>query len=166
MSLARSLMAWTRMRLASLMTGASSLEAASWSRLTSSTVSLATSRLSASASASRLLLRVLDDVLHGAALGGVNGVQLVDDGLFRGDQRRDFQLGDALDIVHGQDVERVGHGQEQLVVQPGDGQDFVIVRHVARHQVRHFRRNADAGEIDRRGVQDAAHADDQVVSVT
>ena len=49
-----------------------------------------------------LFLRILDDVFHRTAFGGVNGVELVGDGLFGGDERSDFQLGDALDVVDGQ----------------------------------------------------------------
>ena len=96
-----------------------------------------------------LLLRVLDDVLHAAALGGVDVVELVEDGFFRGDQGRDLQPGDAPDVVNGQHVQRVGHRQEQLVLQPRHGDDLVVVSHFARHQVRHFERDGEAGEIDR-----------------
>ena len=79
-----------------------------------------------------LLLGVLDDVLHAAALGGIDVVELVEDGLFRGDQRGDFQPGDAPHVVDGQHVERVGHRQEQLVLQPRDRDDLVVVGHFAR----------------------------------
>ena len=51
----------------------------------------------------------------------------------------DLQLGDALDVVEGQDVQRIGHRQEQLVLQARDGHHLVIVRHFARQQVGDFR---------------------------
>ena len=109
-----------------------------------------------------LLLGVLDDVLHAAALGGVDVVELVEDRLFRGDQRRHFEPGDAPDIVDGQHIQRIGHRQEQLVLQPRDGNDLVVVSHFARHQVRHFEGDAEAGQIDGRRVQDAAHGNRHV----
>ena len=49
--------------------------------------------------------------------------------------RRDFQLGDALDVVDGEDVQRVGHRQEQLVLQARDRNDLVVVGHFARQQI-------------------------------
>ena len=110
-----------------------------------------------------LLLRVLDDVLHAAALGGIEVVELVEDGLFGGDQRRDLQLGDAPDVVDGQHVQRVGHRQEQLVLQAGDGDDLVVVGHFARQQVGDFERDAEAGEVDGRRVQHAAHRNGHVL---
>ena len=75
----------------------------------------------------------------------------------------DFQLGDAPDVVDGQDVQRVGHREEQLVLQARDGNDLVIVRDFARQQVGDLRRDADAGEIDGRDVQHAAHGDGHVL---
>ena len=147
------------------MTGASSLEAASWSRLTFFDGFLGGLRRC------RLLrvgipffLGVLDDVLHAAALGGIEVVQLVDDRLFGGDHRRDFQLGDALDVVNGQHVQRVGHRQEQFVFQPRDRHDLVVVRALrAATKFGHFDGDADAGEVDGRRVQHAAHGNGHVL---
>src|SRR6266567_461244 len=61
---------------------------------------------------------VLDDVLHRAGLAGVEVVQLVDDGFFGRDQRRDFHLGDAPHVIDGEHIQGIGHRQEQLVLQP------------------------------------------------
>ena len=58
-------------------------------------------------------------------------VQLVNDCPLGGDQGRDFQPGDAPHVVNGQHVERIGHGQEELVLQSRDGHDFMVVRHFA-----------------------------------
>ena len=58
--------------------------------------------------------------------------------------RSDFQLGDAPDVVDGQDVQRVGHRQEQLVFEARDRNDLVVVRHFARQQIGDVQRNADA----------------------
>ncbi len=60
------------------------------------------------------------------------------DRFFGSDQGGDFQLGDAPDVVDGQHVQRVGHGQEQLVLQPGNRHDLVIVADVARQQFGDF----------------------------
>ena len=66
-----------------------------------------------------LLLGVLNDVFHRtAALGGINGVQLVNDGFLGRDERGHFEFGDALDVVEGENVQRVGHREEQPVFQP------------------------------------------------
>ena len=109
----------------------------------------------------RLALGMLDDVLHRAA-APIQIVELVENGLLRGDHRHDFQLGAALDVVEGQHVERVGHREEQLVVQARDRQHFVIGGHFTRHQTGHLLRDTDAAEVDRRDVEDAAHRDDHV----
>ena len=84
-------------------------------------------------------------------------VQLVQDGFFRCDQRGDFQPGDAPHVVNGQHVERIGHRQKQSVLQPRHRDDFIGVRQFARHQVGHFQRNSDPGQIDRRRVEDSPH---------
>jgi hypothetical protein len=47
-------------------------------------------------------------------------IEFVDDGPFGGNERRDFKLGDALD-VNGQNIERIGHRQEQLVLEAETG---------------------------------------------
>ena len=91
-------------------------------------------------------------------------VELVDDRLFRGDERHDFQPGDAPDVVDGQDVERVGHGEEQLVFEAGDGDDLVIVGDLARAAVRRSRRECVMrAQVDGRRVEDAAHGDGHVL---
>ena len=90
-------------------------------------------------------------------------VELVDDRLFGGDQRGDFELGDALDVIHGEDVERVGHRQEQLVLQAGNRDDLVVLCDFARQQVRHLRRDADARQVDGRDVEHAAHRNGHVL---
>ena len=111
-----------------------------------------------------LFRRVLNDVFHRtAALGGINGGEFVRDGFFGRDQRGDFQLGDALDVVEGEDVERVGHREEQFVFQPGNGNDFVVIFGFARQQVGDFLRDGDAREVDGRDVEHAAHAHGQVL---
>ncbi len=106
------------------MTGASSVEAVSWSMFTSSTTSLTVSRPSASSAG--LLLGILDDVFHRAGLGALDMMKLVDDRLLGGDQRHDLELGDAPDVVDGEDVQRIGHREEQAVLQARNGADFVI----------------------------------------
>ena len=65
-------------------------------------------------------------------------IELFDDRLFGGDERRDFQPGDAFDVVEREDVERVGHREEQLVVQARDGDDLVILGDFAGQQIREF----------------------------
>ena len=104
----------------------------------------------------------LDDILHAAALGGIDAVELIHDRLFRGDQGRDFQTRGALDVVNGENVQRVGHGQEKLVFQARDGDHFVIVGHVAGDKVADFRRDSEAREVDGGRVQDTAHGDGHV----
>ena len=47
---------------------------------------------------------------------------------------------------------------EQLVLQAGDRNDLVIVRGIPRHQVHDIRENIDAGKVDGRNIQHAAHA--------
>src|ERR1700722_16348027 len=89
----------------------------------------------------RPFLAFVDDVFHAAAFGGVDGLELVENGALGGDERKDFKFGDALDVVDGENVERVGHGQEQFIVQAGDGNDLVIVGDVARQNFRDFRRD-------------------------
>jgi len=69
-------------------------------------------------------------------------------------ERSDLEPSDALDIVDGQHVERVGHGQEQLVFQAGDGDDLVIMGHLAGQQFRHLQRDAQPAEANGRGVED------------
>ena len=108
-------------------------------------------------------LRIQDEVLHAAALGGINVVELVDDRFFGRDQRCHFQPRDALDVINGQHVERVGHGQEQLVIQAGNRNDLVVMRQFARQQIGHVQRDADAGEVDRGGVEDPAHGNRHVL---
>ena len=60
---------------------------------------------------------VLDDVLHRAGFAGFEVMQLVDDGFFGRDHRRDFHLGDAPHVVDGEHIQGVSHRQEQLVFQ-------------------------------------------------
>ncbi len=110
-----------------------------------------------------LFFGVLNDVFHGTAFGGVNGVELVQDGLFGGDERDDFQVGQALDVVEGEDVERVGHGEEQFVVQARDGDDLVVVGGVAGEEIDDFGQDVDAGDVDGRDVKHAAHGDGEVL---
>ncbi len=80
-----------------------------------------------------------------------------------GNERDHFELGDALDVVNGQDVQWIGHRQEQLIIEARNGDDFVIVGQVAREQFGHFGKNADARKIDRRSVENAAHRDRHVL---
>ena len=47
---------------------------------------------------------ILNDVLHAAAFGRIDIIQLVDDCSFSGDQRGNLQFRDALDIIDGQDI--------------------------------------------------------------
>ena len=110
-----------------------------------------------------LLLGILDDVLHAAALGSIDMVQLIEDSLFRCDESRHFQPGDAPNVVNGQNIQRVGHRQEELVFQPRHGDDLMVVSHFTRNQIRHVKRDSEAGEIDRRRIQDAAHGDGHVL---
>ena len=66
-----------------------------------------------------LLLSSINDVLHrAAALGGINGGKFVGDCLFGRNERRNFELGDALDVVEGEHVQRIRHRKKQFVVQP------------------------------------------------
>ena len=90
-------------------------------------------------------------------------VQLIEDALFRGDQRRHLQPRDAPHVVDGQHIERIGHREEQLVLQARDGDHFMVVRHLARHQLRYFEGNGQAGEIDRRRVEHAPHRNRHVL---
>ena len=110
-----------------------------------------------------LFLRVGNDVLHAAALGGVELGQLVHDGLFGGDHGGHFQLGDAAHVVEREHVERVGHRDEQFVLQAGHGDDLVVVSHFAREQFRDLDRDGDAGQVDRRGVEHPAHGNRHVL---
>ena len=109
----------------------------------------------------RLALGILDDVFHRVA-DGVQVVQLVEDGPFRGDHRHHVQPGEPFHVVERQDVQRVGHRQKQFVVQPRDGQHFMVGGHFARDQAGDFLGNADADQIDGGHVQHAAHGDDHV----
>ena len=90
----------------------------------------------------RLLGGLLDDFLHAGGAGGVGIGDAVQDRLLGGDERADFQFGQALDIVHRQHVERIGHRQIEPVAQPGNGKDLVIGGNVAGDQLRDFRRGA------------------------
>ncbi len=76
---------------------------------------------------------------------------------------RDFKFGDAPNIVESEDVQRVGHCQKQFIIQSGNGNNLVIVGHVARHQFRNFRDDAHARQIDWRHVQYPTHGDRQVL---
>jgi len=104
-----------------------------------------------------LFLRVLDDVLDAAAPDGVNLGQLVLDRLFRGDQHGHFHPGDVAHVVAGQDVERVGHGQEQLVFQPRDGHHLMVVGDFPRKEVGHFQGDVEVRQVDGRDVEHAPH---------
>src|ERR1043166_9014957 len=72
-----------------------------------------------------LLGGIIDDILHAAGFVRLEVVQLVENGLLGGDHGRDIQLRDAPNVVDGQDVQRIGHGQEELVLEAGDRNDFV-----------------------------------------
>src|SRR6266540_2295419 len=89
-------------------------------------------------------------------------MELVEDGLLGGNHRADIQLGDTLDIVHGQNVQRVGHRQEEFVVHPGDGDDLVVLAHVARNQFGDLLRDAQADQVDGRNLEYTAHRDTEV----
>src|SRR6266498_17960 len=109
-----------------------------------------------------LLGGIVDDLLHAARFAGVEVVQLVEDGFLGSDHGRDVHFADAPDVVDGQHVERVGHGQEKFVFQAGDGNDFVIVADFAREQIGDLGRDAATTEVDRRDVEDAAHGNGHV----
>ena len=53
--------------------------------------------------------------------------------------------------------------RNKLVFQARDGDDLVIVGDFAGQQIGHFERDADAGKIDRRRVEDAAHGNGHVL---
>src|SRR6266850_7053399 len=99
----------------------------------------------------------LNDVLHAAALGGIDAVEFVDDRLFRSDHGENFEPGNALNVVQGEDVERIGHRQVKPVVEARDGDHFVGVSQFPGEKVRDFDGNGDAGKIDRRRVQNASN---------
>ena len=110
----------------------------------------------------RLFLGVLDDVLHGAGLAAVDQMQLVRDRALGGDHGDDVHLGQAPDFIEGEDIERIGHGQEETVLQAGHGADLVIARDIAREQVRDLGTDAGAGQVDRRDVKHPAHRDGEI----
>lgn len=109
-----------------------------------------------------LLLSIIDDVLHAATFCRIDIVELLDDGAFRGDHRNDLKVGDAPYIIDGKHVQGVGHGQKQLVIQTRNGNDLVIVGQVPGQKFSHFRRYANAGEVDRRSVKDTSHGNGHV----
>lgn len=108
-----------------------------------------------------LLLGLGHDFLQAGALG-FEIVELVDDRLLGGDHRNDLKPRQALDVIQRQHVQRVGHGQKQLVVQPGDRDHFVRFGRVFLHQVGHFHRDGNALQIHRRHVEHAPHGDNHV----
>src|SRR6185369_3769232 len=92
---------------------------------------------------------IIDDVLHAAGLARVYLMELVHDRFFGGNEGGNFQARDPADVVDGQDVERIGHGQEQLVVEARNRNHFVAVTDVAGDQVGQFLPDAATGEVDR-----------------
>jgi hypothetical protein len=110
-----------------------------------------------------LFLGVEDDVFHAGAFGGVECGKFVEDGFFGGDERGDFELGDAADVVNGQDVQGVGHGDEEFVVEARDGEDFVVLDDFVGEEVGDVGGDGKAEEVDGRHVEDAAHRDGEVL---
>src|SRR5436190_19129486 len=64
-----------------------------------------------------LLFGILDDVLHRARFGTLDLMKFFGNGALGSNQRNDLKLGDAPDVVDSEDVERVGHRENEAVFQ-------------------------------------------------
>ncbi len=91
-------------------------------------------------------------------------IEEIGDGLFGADERDDLHVGpDAAQIVQGQHVERVGHGDIEFLGQAGHGDHLVAERHVLGDQVDHVLGNVHLAQRQRRRVEAAGHADHHVL---
>ena len=148
MSDAPRLMASVRMRLHSLTTGASSAESASCADV-HLLVFLEDLEVGA-----LLRLKVFHDLLQLERRGGA--VVPVDgrlDPQLGGHDRLDVVAGHELDVVHGEDVRRIGHGDGDRGAGLVDRKDVVLPGDVAGDQLDDARVDLEVLEIDRRHAE-------------
>ena len=83
-------------------------------------------------------------------------VVVVDRGLdaeLRGHDRLDVVAGHELDVVHGEDVRRIGHGDRDRGAGLVDGKDVVLAGDVGRDQLDDRRVDLEVDEVDRRHAE-------------
>ena len=108
-------------------------------------------------------LQSFDLVLDGGSqVGGAK--DLVEDPFHSplgGDQSLDFEAGDQADVVHRNDIHRVGHGQCQAVGLLSNRKDLVALGQVLRHQAGQFYIQGDVVQVDKSDAQASAQSLDQ-----
>ena len=93
----------------------------------------------------------------------VNAAQRISHAFFRRDHRHDIELNPPFHVIDRQNVGRVGHGDEKLPVQPRNRHDLVGLGHLARNQSHDLFGDAQSGQIHRRNVEAAPHAESHVL---
>ena len=86
----------------------------------------------------------------------VGAVVVVDGGLdgdLGGHDRLDVVAGHELDVVHGEDVRRVGHRDRDRGAGLVDREDVVLARDVGRDELDDARVDLEVGEVDRRDAE-------------
>ncbi len=84
--------------------------------------------------------------------GAVGLLDAFEDRAFGRDHRLDVEAGHELDIVHGEDVGRIHHGDGQRSADPAQRQNLVTLRGFERNQLYDRRINFKVGEIDGRNA--------------
>ncbi len=104
-------------------------------------------------------LKVFHDLLQLEGRGGA--VVVVDSRLdpqLRGHDRLDVVAGHELDVVHGEDVRRIGHGDGDRGAGLVDREDVVFARDVARNELDDAGVDLEVLEVDRRHSELLAQA--------
>ena len=103
-----------------------------------------------------LILDDLDIFIHFAHHRGerVCRIVILVDRLLHGGvrthHRRHLKTGNEFDVVHNEDIGRIGHGQGQLAAVAGNGQDLEFAGHLTRYQADDVRLDTHGVEVDKR----------------
>ena len=83
---------------------------------------------------------------------GVEPINRLADGTLRGHHRLHIEAGHEFDVVHGEDIGGVHHGDRQRRADPAQRHDFIAPGGVFRHELDHFRINFKERQINGRNA--------------
>src|SRR5437867_5928764 len=110
-------------------------------------------------------LHVRQDAGDGLGLGLVVAVDRLPDGRLRRHQRQDLEIRHEGDVVQGEDVRRIRHGERQRVPHLPDRDHLVLPRDGRRHELQHVGLDVELGQRDRRHAVLPREESDQLVFV-